>query len=794
MGQGMQGIRISGLLAVVVIAAALLSAPAMGARETVVEADEVAGPDRVRDEVIVQFDRGAGADERADARVDAGTANPENLGSRGLEVVRIADGGSVAETIRELEADPSVKFAEPNAIDHPFAEPNDPLFGQLWGMQNTGQAVAGTPGTADADIDAPAAWDIGTGDPSTVIAIMDSGASLNHPDLAPQLWQNPGEVGGNGVDDDGNGFVDDVNGYDFVDGDADPTDVEDHGTHVSGTALGRGDDGTGITGVSQRASLMVLRVCAPQPTSCVLSAQLAALNYAAAEGADVLNASLGGASAVESQARRSTIFSHPQILHVFAAGNDGDNVDAPPGSPTYPCAHAPQGSEVDNTLCVANTTATDGRSASSNFGPTSVDLGAPGNVILSSSIFHDVFFDRVEAGAGDFAVNWPTNGGWERTNEAPLVSFGITDSEGANYLDNQNVAVTSRAVAVPPGHSTCELQYFRSRDLEDGFDQFFIEVLRNSAVVFTASFSTDATPDNVVLPLNPGVIAAGGNVQIRLRLQTDGSITDNGVHIDNMRLQCAGNGHEFLAGTSMASPHVAGAAGLLASRNPGADSAELRQKILSTVDPIGSLSGLTVTGGRLNIGSAMAAMPADTSITGGPAEGSTIGARSGASRQGGGPVKGAFATFSYASNDPATGFQCSVDGAAFSDCGGGTQTLGPLPPGPHSVAVRSVDPRGNADTTPARRNFAVESDPPETKISKSPKKRTDSRKAKFKFTSDEPNSTFQCRIDKKPFKPCTSPRKLKKVKPKGHRFQVVATDAVGNVDPTAAKKKWRVEP
>ena len=790
MGQGMQGIRISGLLAVVVIAAALLSAPAMGARETVVEADEVAGPDRVRDEVIVQFDRDADAGERADARADAGTADPENLGSRGLEVVRISDDNSVGQTIRELESDPSVKFAEPNTIDHPFAEPNDPLFGQQWGMQNTGQAVAGTPGTADADIDAPAAWDIGTGDPSTVIAIMDTGAALNHPDLAPQLWQNPGEVAGNGVDDDGNGFVDDVNGFDFIANDADPTDVEDHGSHVSGIALGRGNDGVGVTGVSQRASLMVLRVCEPEPVGCTQSAQIQAINYAAAEGADVLNGSLGGQAAVENVARRNAIFSHPEVLFVWAAGNDGDNVDAPPGSPTYPCAHAPQGSEVDNTLCVANTTATDGRSASSNFGPTSVDLGAPGNVILSSSIFHDVFFDRFEAGAADLAVNWPTNGGWERTNEPPLTSFGVTDSEGGDYLDLQNVAITSRAVSVAPGYSTCELQYFRSRDLEDGFDHFFIEVLRNSAVVFTADFSTDAAPDNVVLPLDPGVIAAGGNVQIRLRLQTDVSVTADGVHIDNMRLQCSGNGHEFLAGTSMASPHVAGAAGLLASRNPGADSAELRQKILSTVDPIGSLSGLTVTGGRLNIGSAMAAMPADTSITGGPAEGSTIGARS---RERQGPPKGAFPTFTYSSNDPTTSFQCSVDGGDFAPCASGSP-IGPLGPGPHSVAVRSVDPRGNADTTPAQRSFAVENDPPQTKITKSPKKRTDSRKAKFKFTSDEPGSTFRCKIDKKPFKPCTSPRKLKKVKPKRHRFQVVATDAAGNVDPTAAKKKWRVEP
>ena len=583
-------------------------------------------------------------------------------------------------------------------------------------------------------------------------------------------------------------------GYDFVANDPNPTDIEGHGTHAAGTALARGNDGSGVTGVSQRASLMVLRVCEPDPTGCLQSAQIQAINYAAAEGADVLNGSLGGASAIENLDRRAAIFSHPNVLYVFSAGNEGDNVDT--GSATYPCAHAPQGSEIDNLVCVASTTSTDARSASSNFGPVSVDLGAPGSIVLSSGIFHDIFFDRFEGGAADFTFNWPQNGpgpnDWKRTNEAPLTSFGMTDSPVDNYANNANYVITSRAVSVPAGYSTCELTYSRSRDLAEDGDFFRIEVLRNDAVVHTSNFTMDATTfQNVFTTITPGAIAAGGQVKLRLRLDTNAAGVADGIHIDDVRLQCTGNGHEFMSGTSMSSPHVAGAAGLLASRNPGADAQELRQKLLSSVDGIPALSGLTTTGGRLNIGTAMATMSADTSLTGGLGEGEEIGAPP-VARRGTTAQPGAQATFGFSSNDPAASFQCSVDGGAFAECAG-SQTVGPLGPGPHRFSARSVDPRGNIDATPATRTFAVESDPPETKIKNGPKKRTESRKARFTFNSDEPGSTFECRLDRRPFKPCSSPRKLKRLKPKKHKFLVRATDRVGNVDPSPAKKRWRVE-
>jgi hypothetical protein len=301
----------------------------------------------------------------------------------------------------------------------------------------------------------------------------------------------------------------------------------------------------------------------------------------------------------------------------------------------------------------------------------------------------------------------------------------------------------------------------------------FVTSASNSGTTFATRTSEFSTP------------AGGGSLRIRFQLRSSADATQaDGVHIDRVVLECGEtpgpHDYDFKNGTSMASPHVAGAAALLISRNPAASTTEIRDKLLGTVDPLGALAGNTTTGGRLNIGTAMARMPADTAITSGPGEGEEIGT--------------ANASFGVSSGDPAATYQCSVDGGTFAACGSGTSaTVGPLTPGAHSVAIRSVDPRGNADTTPATRSFAVESDAPETGIKKGPKKRTDARKATFKFTADEPGSTFECKIDRKPFRPCTSPRRLKKVKPGKHKFLVRSIDAVGNVDATPARKRWRVE-
>src|SRR5262249_44280929 len=145
--------------------------------------------------------------------------------------------------------------AEPNAVLMPAQVPNDPDFQRDYGLRNTGQ----TGGTPDADIDADEAWDVTTGSSSIVVAVIDTGVDYTHPDLAANMWHNPGEIPGNKKDDDGNGFVDDYYGYDFLNKDGDPMDDDGHGTHVAGTIGMVGNNAVGATGVNWNVEIMALK-------------------------------------------------------------------------------------------------------------------------------------------------------------------------------------------------------------------------------------------------------------------------------------------------------------------------------------------------------------------------------------------------------------------------------------------------------------------------------------------------------------------------------------------------------
>jgi uncharacterized delta-60 repeat protein len=177
----------------------------------------------------------------------------------------------------------------------------------------------------------------------------------------------------------------------------------------------------------------------------------------------------------------------------------------------------------------------------------------------------------------------------------------------------------------------------------------------------------------------------------------------------------------------------------------------------------------------------------DTSIVAGPAAGATI--------------ADSTPSFGFSATEAGSTFECRL-GGAFGPCSGpgATHTPARLADGRHSFQVRATDPAGNTDPTPATRAFTVDTtgdsgadtDPPETAITKAPKRKTKKRKAKLEFSSDEAGSTFECALDRKPFAACTSPFK-KKVKRKKHSFRVRATDAAGNVDPTPAHHKWKVK-
>jgi subtilisin family serine protease len=328
-------------------------------------------------ELLVRFEPGLDVSGRSGVRARAGGTLERRLPVEGLELVRLEAGDSVTAAKARFEREDGVLYAEPNLYRRAARAPNDPYFDRLWGLHNTGQSVAGTSGTADADIDAPEAWEVTVGSAGVSVAIVDSGVDLIHPDLAPNVWTNPDESGAgresNGLDDDQNGYVDDFRGWDWVEADKEPSDANGHGTHVAGTVGARGDNGVGVTGVSWIGGLMALRVLDEDGGGTVADL-IQAYGYAAREGARVVNASLG--SLGFSQAEHDTIKGFPDVLFVAAAGNTGTNNDL---APEYPCSYS-----LDNVLCVAASDQQDGMATFSNYGSTSVDLAAPGRRIFSA--------------------------------------------------------------------------------------------------------------------------------------------------------------------------------------------------------------------------------------------------------------------------------------------------------------------------------------------------------------------------------------------------------------------------
>lgn len=260
----------------------------------------------------------------------------------------------------------------------PAVIPNDPSFAVEWGLRNTGQ-YAGTPGN---DINAAGAWQFTTGSRSVVVAVIDSGIDLGHPDLAANLWVNPGETAGDGIDNDSNGFVDDIHGWDFVDNDAVPQDGFGHGTHVAGIIGAAGNDGVGVTGVNWQVSIMALRIQDDRGAGST-SAMLAALRYATMMRRDhgimiVASNNSWDAPAGYSGVVEQAIREHGEagITFVAAAGNKATNTDL---APQYP-----GGYDLPNVITVASLTPQGSLAASSNYGATTVDVAAPGTVIQST--------------------------------------------------------------------------------------------------------------------------------------------------------------------------------------------------------------------------------------------------------------------------------------------------------------------------------------------------------------------------------------------------------------------------
>ena len=680
------------------------------------------------DHVIVQWAPGTDRGDRVEAREEADVDFERDLGDRTFQLVEVEPGQTAGEAVAELESDPAVAVAERDSYSTPHGIPNDPLFSQLWGLSNTGLGINGFVGAvAGRDANVATAWDRTFGAPSTVIADLDSGYRFEHPDLGPVAWTNPGEIA-NGLDDDGNAVVDDLHGADFVGAngeaiviDGDPSDDDllsgGHGVHTAGTMGAAGNDGVGITGVARNVRIMPLRVCSRFPSlgdaRCPVSSQINAINYAGLKGARVANMSLGGNSF--SQTSVNAIAANPHVLFVISAGNDGGNNDGGEPAPKghhYPCDYRPTidavpAGTVDNIVCVAATNQADGLASFSDWGAVSVDLGAPGTETLSSYPTATRYLETFEV--DDFGAKWTatgTTGGFGRTNEAPLTSFGITDTPGATAGTNQVYQSTSAPFTLPAGLGSCQLSQRRNLSVGTG-NAYSYQVLLNGGSVFS---SGPVSASGVISTVPIAALGAGGQVQVVERYATGATppLSSNGAWIDDVKLRCftaVGSTeatYEFLQGTSMAAPHVTGAAGLLFSLKPSASVTEVRNALLASVDLIPSLTGKTTTGGRLDVADALShlvpvgteTVAPDTAILAGPE----------------GTVAGTSASFQFARTDADAGaFECSLDGAAFTPCV--SPAAYTVAPGAHQIQVRAKVPSGLVDPTPAARSWTV-SPPP----------------------------------------------------------------------------------
>ena len=277
---------------------------------------------------------------------------------------------SQADLLSEFATDSRVEYIEPNYPVFATAVPVDDRFGELWGLKNTGQSA----GRVGADISVVEAWDITQGSRDVVVAVIDSGIDYRHPDLRNNMWRNVDEVPDNGIDDDSNGFVDDYFGYDFANGDGNPLDDDGHGTHTAGTIGAEGNNSLGVVGVSQKVSLMAVKFLGQNRGTTVDA--INAIYYAVDNGADILSNSWGGGGYSNALKEAIEYANSRGVLFIAAAGNDANNNDQ---YPTYPASY-----NVENVISVANTDRRDGRAYRSNYGRTTVDLGAPGTDILST--------------------------------------------------------------------------------------------------------------------------------------------------------------------------------------------------------------------------------------------------------------------------------------------------------------------------------------------------------------------------------------------------------------------------
>ncbi len=560
-------------------------------------------------EVLVKFKSGTSIVVMNKLHGALGAAKIKDIRHLGIHRMKLPEDVKVEEAVQIYRNDPNVEFAEPNYIVKTSAIPNDPGYSLQWGLNNTGQ----TGGTSGADIHAQAAWDVTKGSNNIIIAVVDTGVAYDHPDLSGNIWVNTAELNGlPGIDDDQNGYKDDVYGWDFINNDGHPVDYDQHGTHVAGIVAARGNNGIGVSGVMWSAQIMPVRFLGITGSGDVARGA-EAITYAVDNGARIINASWGGYDYSATLYNAIDYARQKNVLVVAAAGNEENNNDA---DPFYPASF-----NLANIISVAASDRNDSLAFFSNYGAASVHLAAPGVTIYSSVpilAYGDpvtLYSENFDSAASDLPLLGWSRGGvhstWAVTKGTGVGGTNsLEDSPGANYVSNTD----SWAGYMTPISSFKNNLYRLSFHWKGHVDQntndfFYMNYSQDGKIWDFADFRDGINPDFVPDFTDELTSAAEmfDSFYFGFGLKSDSVGNYDGAYIDDVvfsRQAISIGSYTYesdgWSGTSMAAPFVSGVAGLVWSANSSFGYAQVKDIILNSVDKKPSLSGKTITGGRVN--------------------------------------------------------------------------------------------------------------------------------------------------------------------------------------------------
>ncbi len=344
------------LPAMLLVISIFLITATYGAPLSADEGSPLADAPYVPGRIMVKFKEGLSPASLVQVHARHNAVVEEEIPQIGVQILSVPP-SEIEAKIAAYKADPRVEYAEPDYISQPTYEPNDPYYGDgtQWGPQK---------------ISAPQAWDLSKGDSNVVVAVIDWGVDLQHPDLQAKMWTNVDETPDNGIDDDGNGYIDDVYGWDFANDDNDPQDDYGHGSHVGGIIAAATDNGVGIAGVAFNSSIMAVKVGDGTTGTARYSDIAYSLMYAADNGAKVINLSLGGYAYSSFLGGAVNYAWDAGCVLVGAVGNNNLS------DPFYPAAY-------DNVIGVSGTDQNDAKASWSNYG-AQVAVAAPGVSIYST--------------------------------------------------------------------------------------------------------------------------------------------------------------------------------------------------------------------------------------------------------------------------------------------------------------------------------------------------------------------------------------------------------------------------